>query len=789
MDTPPMSLTCAQCARKLGDLVAQLPVNDIEETWKEVELTAQQLANGLRVRDGPDDNHTMLGKTLLPQNITTLLSSALNGTLIPGASRTAPVFEILRVGANLCVEHDQNRGHLLEAGFPQAVVSLLEGYTDTIPEEPQMDPFPMSIAHLQVVKTAVGVLLNATLTYEPVRNRLISLEVAKTIFRLSTALYPPAAWMRTTSNLHLLDTSPTDITFDRIAESWTIRAGLSSWAGRLISELQDDVHPLFSQDVLPYLVQSLIVFTPPLLAAPPPPHFAQPSQLRTTLLNTDFDLLSESCSHLESSALDVADVRLSLARGFTFPAEHHDIPCFSAMLDFVEKGKYPPLWYVQSENGLEGGDVSKKEKAFDDCKAAVIKAVVEVSGDDRNLDLLWDDSDDALPGGEFVSRMVDWIRAFVNGETSGNGRDDLVICATLSLGNITRGESHSTILLSQPYDIARLLSSDTLLAPSTDIKLKHGVIGLLKHLAQSSSQMPSNRAALSAAGVIQLILRSGVWDDKSDFMLEIVQVNAIGAIKHLCNNSADNACNFILEPVDSQDPPSTGLSQLLAIVKRSDTVAIKSEGTRIIVNLIRSLWTNERRDELISEEEQQARQQKRVKAIDALLTPACAEALAALIGRSAKHLILINEGVVALSLLSMHRDGGALVLNALTAPLPVEVTPSSTGSAPASTTASTSSETMDSPIVFSPTGASSKMPSVRHAHDQLVVSLKSESTPAEVRTNICAFLGQISKRGTGDGLQRLKDATRPILEELVSVHGQSMLWSAAKKVLDMWISE
>jgi len=789
MDTPPISLTCAQCARKLGDLVAQLPVNDIEETWKEVESTAQQLANGLRVRDGPDDNHTMLGKTLLPQNLTTLLSSALNGALIPVASRTAPVFEILRVGANLCVEHDQNRGHLLEAGFPQAVVSLLEGYTDTIPEEPQMDPFPMSIAHLQVVKTAVGVLLNATLTYEPVRNRLISLEVAKTIFRLSTALYPPAAWMRTTSDLHDPDTSPTDITFDRIAESWTIRAGLSSWAGRLISELQDDVHPLFSQEVLPYLVQSLIAFTPPLLAAPPPPHFAQPSQLRTTLLNTDFDLLSESCSHLESSALDVADVRLSLARGFTFPAEHQDIPCFSAMLNFIEKGKYPPLWYVQSENGLEGGDISKKEKAFDDCKAAVIKAVVEVSGDERNLDLLWDDSDDAYPGGEFVSRMVDWIRAFVSGETSGNGRDDLVICATLSLGNITRGESHSTILLSQPHDIARLLSSDALLAPSTDIKLKHGVIGLLKHLAQSSSQMPSNRAALSTAGVIHLILKSGVWDDRTDFMLEIVQVNAIGAIKHLCNNSVDNACNFILEPVDSRDPPSTGLSQLLALVKRSDTVAIKSEGTRIIVNLIRSLWTNERRDEVLSEEELQARQQKRVKAMDALLTPACAEALAALIGRSAKHLILINEGVVASSLLSMHRDGGTLVLNALTLPLPVEVTPSSTGSAPASTTASTSSETMESPIVFSPTGASSKIPSVRHALDQLVVSLKSESTPAEIRTNICAFLGQISKRGTGDGLQKLKDVTRPILEELVSVHGQSMVGSAAKKVLDMWISE
>jgi len=51
----------------------------------------------------------MLGKTLLPQNLTTLLSSALNGALIPVASRTAPVFEILRVGANLCVEHGEFR--------------------------------------------------------------------------------------------------------------------------------------------------------------------------------------------------------------------------------------------------------------------------------------------------------------------------------------------------------------------------------------------------------------------------------------------------------------------------------------------------------------------------------------------------------------------------------------------------------------------------------------------------------------------------------------------------------
>jgi hypothetical protein len=63
-----------------------------------------------------EDNHTTLGKTLLPQNLTTLLTSALNGTVIPDAGRTAPVFEILRVGANLCVEHGESRRSITSGG-------------------------------------------------------------------------------------------------------------------------------------------------------------------------------------------------------------------------------------------------------------------------------------------------------------------------------------------------------------------------------------------------------------------------------------------------------------------------------------------------------------------------------------------------------------------------------------------------------------------------------------------------------------------------------------------------
>lgn len=76
------------------------------------------------------------------------------------------------------------------------------------------------------------------------------------------------------------------------------------------------------------------------------------------------------------------------------------------------------------------------EKKFDICKAALIKAIVEVAGEEKNEDVLWDETEEDQPGGAFVCRMVEWIRSCANGSTA--GRDDLVICATLSLGNLAR---------------------------------------------------------------------------------------------------------------------------------------------------------------------------------------------------------------------------------------------------------------------------------------------------------------------------------------------------------------
>jgi hypothetical protein len=92
------------------------------------------------------------------------------------------------------------------------------------------------------------------------------------------------------------------------------------------------------------------------------------------------------------------------------------------------------------------------------------------------------------------------------------------------------------ILLSAPYNLAPILVSPRLLSVSTDVKVKHGAIGLLKHIAQSSLQSPRNLPLLRDVRVVEHLAGSGVWDERSNVMAEVVQIGAIGTAKHLCGS-------------------------------------------------------------------------------------------------------------------------------------------------------------------------------------------------------------------------------------------------------------
>ena len=169
----------------------------------------------------------------------------------------------------------------------------------------------------------------------------------------------------------------------------------------------------------------------------PSPPFDQATPLRRTLVSTDLEAFEESCSLLEALALDDEDVRLSLARGMAFPDEHGGVSCLANILEFIDRGDYHPLWKDLP------GDGAQRKRTFDFCKAALVKAVVEIAGEEKNDDVLWDDSDEKQPGGALVGQMVQWIKR--HKDLKDDNRDDLLICATLTLGNLLRhGASYSS---------------------------------------------------------------------------------------------------------------------------------------------------------------------------------------------------------------------------------------------------------------------------------------------------------------------------------------------------------
>lgn len=107
----------------------------------------------------------------------------------------------------------------------------------------------------------------------------------------------------------------------------------------------------------------------------------------------------------------------------------------------------------------------------------------------------------------------------------------------------------------------------------------------------------------------------------------------------------------------------SAMYQILALVSRSDNVTIKSEGTRVLVNVVKSLWSYSpfkvsAGDKIVHAQPDTEKQLKKEMSISQLFTPECAFALASLVGRSGRYPILVNEGIVAMSLLSTRKEAG-----------------------------------------------------------------------------------------------------------------------------------
>lgn len=106
------------------------------------------------------------------------------------------------------------------------------------------------------------------------------------------------------------------------------------------------------------------------------------------------------------------------------------------------------------------------------------------------------------------------------------------------------------------------------------------------------------------------------------------------------------------EDSDDEDIVS-GMDQVINLSQRSDTIALKSEAARVLVNAIKSLWSPAGADEVTL----------RRRAVRRLSNRQSAKALAELVGRSRKYPVLLNEGIVALTLLGSQAAGGKHQVN------------------------------------------------------------------------------------------------------------------------------
>lgn len=103
--------------------------------------------------------------------------------------------------------------------------------------------------------------------------------------------------------------------------------------------------------------------------------------------------------------------------------------------------------------------------------------------------------------------------------------------------------------------------------------------------------------------------------------------------------------------------PTSGVDQLIALVQRSDSVVVKSEGTRVIGYCVKSLWKKDA-SSMGTQNFDSRVQEGRVSLSEAPVV----RTLAHLLVTGQKHGILLNESTFSLTLIANHDRGGMYVL-------------------------------------------------------------------------------------------------------------------------------
>ncbi|GAA6006995.1 uncharacterized protein JCM10292_003424 [Rhodotorula paludigena] len=646
--------------------------------WAWVARGARQLADGLR----SEDLRTAVGE--IGSAITAvarLLAAAVQSAGGGGAQLLSAQTELARVVGNLCFDHDANRQQVLDAGIPLLLAQLLARTLDIVDEEDEELKEPqrrLSVDELKFLRATTGAFLNSSLKFDPMRRELTRKEI------LTPLLAPLDA--RTTAGKR---TEPVcvvgcwarDVPTGMDEDEWEERLALGRTTVEWAANVLEDVLGENKDDFPPAGVLALASVIFAVQSAPSPSSL--PSRISpedaSDYLDTDVELLTVCSSLLETLALNLDSVKSALAFSTYAPSlPYPQSTLLHHLLTFIHKAAPPPYWMTATS------EPERLAKAFSTTKASLVRAVVEAPNSDLVMERLWAEtrSSDDLEGKSWlVEMLVSWVE-----EAQSEGREDMLICAAHMLAALGRKDEYTRSLVHDyglAAPLARIVRDRVEGAlnksgrPGETTQILFGVVSLLRHLAIPAD----NRQLVGETGVIAPVTQ--LLRPELD-VVGPLQPASIGLLKHLMTGVLPNAL-VLLEPTAAPDSSTSTVSTssspvdlLLALNTRTDDLRTRSESARVLVNLIRTLFSAAPSD--LDAQRQDARQKVVQKEV--------ADALCELVRRSEKFPLLVNEGVVGLTLLAgSGEEGSSLVVSSLLHPpshsaaSPPESSPSADSSA------------------------------------------------------------------------------------------------------------
>jgi len=252
----------------------------------------------------------------------------------------------------------------------------------------------------------------------------------------------------------------------------------------------------------------------------------------------------------------------------------------------------PLLLLIEFVPEKEIFDDEEDETSFHDLKKSTCKSVISVTTNDVCMNSMLNES-------KQYSRFVNWMIDDL--DDCSPEREEIRSTGAYCLGNLARSDE-SCIKLVQDLKIMdpimNLLRSKVKLfdqggQPSRDsMKVLHALVGTLKNLCLAAD----NRDIIGETGLIELIspLLTNIFAQPIHYL-------CVGIIKNLCGLCENNAVRFMTGKKPSENSIVTSIENtetipynyLLTLISRSTSendTHVRNEGSRVIVNLVKSLW-------------------------------------------------------------------------------------------------------------------------------------------------------------------------------------------------------